>query len=71
MSLPPEKERLPYDPNKLIVMFEHDNEETKKHIAALKAYVLDCGTVIKEGQEARADITDEQNENEQRPSMRR
>lgn len=71
LSLPPEKERLPYDPNKLIVMFEHDNEETKKHIAALKAYVLDCGTVIKEGQEARADITDEQNENEQRPSMRR
>lgn len=71
LSLPPEKERLPYDPNKLIVMFEHDNEETRKHIAALKAYVLDCGTVIKEGQEARADITDEQNENEQRPSMRR
>lgn len=71
LSLPPEKERLPYDPNKLIVMFEHDNEETRKHIAALKAYVLDCGTVIKEGQEARADITDKQNENEQRPSMRR
>lgn len=71
LSLPPEKERLPYDPNKLIVTFEHDNEETRKHIAALKAYVLDCDTAVKEGQEARADITDEQNENEQRPSMRR
>lgn len=71
LSLPPEKERLPYDPNKLIVMFEHDNEETRKHIAALKAYVLDCDTAVKEGQEARADITDEQSENEQRPSMRR
>lgn len=71
LSLPPEKERLPYDPNKLIVMFEHDNEETRKHIAALKAYVLDCGTVIKEGQEARADITDEQNENERHSNMRR
>lgn len=71
LSLPPEKERLPYDPNKLIVTFEHDNEETRKHIVALKAYVLDCDTAVKEGQEARADITDEQNENEQRPSMRR
>ena len=71
LDLPPEKERQPYDPDKLVRMFEHDNEETRKQIAALKAYVVDCGTAIKEGQEARADITGEQNENEQRPSMRR
>ena len=71
LDLPPEKERLPYDPNKLVRMFEHDNEETRKQIAALKAYVVDCGTAIKEGQEACADMTGEENENEQRTSMRR
>lgn len=71
LDLPPEKERLPYDPNKLVRIFEHDNEETRKQIADLKAYVVDCGTAIKEGQEACADITGEENENEQRTSMRR
>lgn len=71
LDLPPEKERLSYDPDKLIVMFEHDNEETRKHIATLKAYVLDCDTAVKEEQETRAGIADEQNENEERPSMRR
>nr|WP_026367417.1 zincin-like metallopeptidase domain-containing protein [Bacteroides sp. 14(A)] len=71
LELPPEKERRPYDPNKLVRMFEHDNEETRKLIADLKAYVVDCGTAIKEGQEACADITGEENENEQRTSMRR
>ena len=71
LDLPPEKERLPYDPNKLVRIFEHDNEETRKQIADLKAYVVDCGTAIKEGQEAYADITGEENENEQRTSMRR
>lgn len=71
LDLPPEKERLPYDPNKLVLMFEHDNEETRKHIATLKAYVVDCDTAIKKGQETHADITGEQNENEERPTMRR
>lgn len=71
LDLPPEKERPPYDPNKLVLMFEHDNEETRKHIATLKAYVVDCDTAIKKGQETHADITGEQNENEERPTMRR
>ena len=73
LDLPPEKERQPYDPDKLVHMFGHDNEETRKQIATLKAYVVDCGTAIEEGQEARADITGEENENEneQRTSMRR
>ena len=71
LDLPPEKERQPYDPDKLVRMFGHDNEETRKQIATLKANVVDCGTAIEEGQEARADITGEENENEQRISMRR
>lgn len=71
LDLPPEKERLPYEPDKLVRMFGHDNEETRERIAALKAYVVDCGTAIEEGQEARADITGEENENEQRSGMRR
>ena len=71
LDLPPEKERQPYDPDKLVRMFGHDNEETRKQITALKAYVVDCGTAIEEGKEARADITSEENENEQRSGMRR
>ena len=71
LKLPPEKERPPYDPDKLIVMFEHDDEDTSIHIAALKAYVLDCDTTPKEERETRAGIADEQNENEERPTMRR
>ena len=71
LDLPPEKERQPYDPDKLVRMFGHDNEETRKQITALKAYVVDCGTAIEEGKEARADITGEENENEQRSGMRR
>ena len=71
LDLPPKKERLPYEPDKLVRMFGHDNEETRERIAALKAYVVDCGTAIEEGQEARADITGEENENEQRSGMRR
>ena len=52
-------------------MFEHDDEDTSIHIAALKAYVLDCDTTPKEERETRAGIADEQNENEERPTMRR
>lgn len=71
LDLPPEKERQPFDSRKLMVMFEHDNEDTEKHISTLKAHVVDCNTAIRERQNARADMTDEQNENEQRPSIRR
>ena len=71
LDLPPEKERLPYDPHRLVRLFEHDNEETREQIAALKAYVVDCGTAIREGQEACADMSGEENENEQRTVFRR
>ena len=71
LDLPPEKERLPYDPHRLVRLFEHDNEETREQIATLKAYVVDCGTAIREGQEACADMSGEENENEQRTVFRR
>lgn len=71
LDLPPTKERLPFDPHKLVVIFEHDNDDTRRHIANLKAYVIDCDQAIKEGQETHARIADKQNENDQQPTIRR
>ena len=69
LNLPPSKERVPYDANKIILVFEHDNEETRQQIHALRAYVMDCDGMSKAQQNGPAETTDE--ENEQRPTMRR
>lgn len=69
LNLPPSKERVPYDANKIILIFEHDNEETRQQIHALRAYVMDCDGMSKAQQNGPAETTDE--ENEQRPTMRR
>lgn len=71
LNLPPNKERIPYDANKIILVFEHDNEDAKQQIHALRAYVMDCDTIPKVQQNEHTETTDEQNENEQRPTMRR
>ena len=70
LNLPPSKERVPYDANKIILVFEHDNEETRQQIHALQPYVMDCD-MSKEQQYKAAETIDEQSENEQRSSMRR
>ena len=69
LNLPPSKERVPYDANKIVLVFEHDNEETRQQIHALRAYVMDCDGMSKAQQNGPAETTDE--ENEQRPTMRR
>ncbi|MCS2957454.1 hypothetical protein NXX53_10535 [Bacteroides salyersiae] len=71
MDMPPAKERIPYDADKIILVFEHSNEETRQQIHALRAYVMDCDGMSKAQQNEPAEATDEQNENEQRPTMRR
>lgn len=65
LDLPPQKERLSFDPNKMILVFGHDNEETGKQILALRAYTIDCATPELQQE------TGEQNENEQHPTFRR
>lgn len=65
LSLPPQKEHLAYDPDKMILVFEHDNEETRKQILALRAYTIDCAASELQQE------TGEQNENEQHPTFRR
>ena len=71
LNLPPSKERIPYDANKIILVFEHGNEETRQQIHTLQAHVMDCDTVPKMQQNEPAETADEENENEQRPTMRR
>lgn len=50
----------------MILVFGHDNEETRKQILGLQAYVMDCDTAPKLQQE-----NGEQNENEQHTTFRR
>ena len=66
LKLPPHKKHLSYDPDKMILVFGHDNEETRKQILGLQAYVMDCDTTPKLQQE-----NGEQNENEQHTTFRR
>ena len=66
LKLPPHKKHLSYDPDKMILVFGHDNEETRKQILGLQAYVMDCDTAPNLQQE-----NGEQNENEQHPTFRR
>lgn len=66
LKLPPHKKHLSYDPDKMILVFGHDNEETRKQILGLQAYVMDCDTAPKLQQE-----NGEQNENEQHTTFRR
>ena len=61
----PQKERPAYDPDKMILVFGHDNEETKKQILALRAYTIDCASPELQQENG------EQNENEQHPTFRR
>ena len=65
LDLPPQKERLSYDPDKMILVFGHDNEETGKQILALRAYTIDCAAPELQQE------TGEQNENEQHTTFRR
>jgi len=73
LNLPPSKERLPYDENKIILVFEHDNKEARQQILGLRAYVIDCDAISKVQQNEHTETTGEQNGNgnEQRPTMRR
>lgn len=66
LKLPPHKKHLSYDPDKMILVFGHDNEETRKQILGLQAYVMDYDTAPKLQQE-----NGEQNENEQHTTFRR
>lgn len=66
LKLSPHKKHLSYDPDKMILVFGHDNEETRKQILGLQAYVMDCDTAPKLQQE-----NGEQNENEQHTTFRR
>lgn len=66
LKLPPHKKHLSYDPDKMILVFGYDNEETRKQILGLQAYVMDCDTAPKLQQE-----NGEQNENEQHTTFRR
>lgn len=66
LNLPPQKERPSYDPDKMVLVFGHDNEETGKQILSLRAHIMDCDTAPKIQQES-----GEQNENEQHPTFRR
>ncbi len=66
LKQPPHKKHLSYDPDKMILVFGHDNEETRKQILGLRAYVMDCDTAPKLQQE-----NGEQNENEQHTTFRR
>lgn len=66
LKLPPHKKHLSYDPDKMILVFGHDNEETRKLILGLRAYVMDCDAAPKLQQE-----NGEQNENEQHTTFRR
>ena len=70
LQLSPDKEHIPYDENKIILVFEHGNEELRQKIHALQPYVMDCD-MSKEQQYKAAETIDEQSENEQRSSMRR
>lgn len=70
LQLPPDKERIPYDENKIILVSEHGNEELRQQIHTLQPFMMDCD-MFNEQQNKSAETIDEQNENEQRPSMRR
>ena len=65
LNLPPQKERLAYDPDKMILAFEHDDEETRTQILSLRAFTIDCAAPGLQQE------TGEQNENEQHPTFRR
>lgn len=65
LDLPPQKERFSFDPDKMILVFGHDNEETGKQILALRAYTIDCAAPELQQE------TGEQNENEQHTTFRR
>lgn len=47
LGLPPEKERIPYEPDRIIPVFEYDNGQTIQQIRKLQAYVIECDTVSK------------------------
>ena len=64
LNLPPQKERLAYDPDKMILAFEHDDEETRTQILSLRAFTIDCAAPGLQQE------TGEQNENEQHPTFR-
>ena len=70
LHLPSDKERVPYDANKIILVSEHGNEELRQQIHTLQPFMMDCD-MFNEQQNKSAETIDEQNENEQRPSMRR
>ena len=70
LQLPPDKERVPYDANKIILVSEHGNEELRQQIHTLQPFMMDCD-MFNEQQNKSAETIDEQNENEQRSSMRR
>lgn len=65
LDLPPQKERPAFDPDKMILVFGHDNEETGKQILALQAYTIDCAAPELQQENG------EQNDNEQHPTFRR
>lgn len=65
LDLPPQKKRPAFDPDKMILVFGHDNEETGKQILALQAYTIDCAAPELQQENG------EQNDNEQHPTFRR
>ena len=65
LNQPPQKERPAFDPDKMILVFGHDNEETGKQILELQAYTIDCAAPELQQESG------EQNENEQHPTFRR
>lgn len=65
LDLPPQKERPAFEPDKMILVFGHDNEETGKMILELQAYTIDCAAPELQQENG------EQNDNEQHPTFRR
>ena len=57
---PPSQERLPYDADRIILVFEQDNEETREQIRGLRAYVMDCDAARKVGQDEGPEAAAEQ-----------
>ena len=65
LNLPPEKERAPYQSDRIIPIFNHDDERTRQQILRLRAYVIECNAVSKKQLDGKAGITTGQDEGTQ------
>lgn len=71
LELPAEKERAPYEADRIIPVFKHDDEQTRQQILGLRAYVIACDTAPKIQSEENVMAAAGQDENERHTSFRR